>query len=152
MKELQQDSFDFGEIDDALGLQHLRLDYWSQAAFEEVTGFEWISLMDANEIRNFKTNLKGRKIWVANHTIDNDCDADKNWSSAVVKTDKLIDVLLAIDEALNNHLSEREKFGGRNCFLEAMEFMSTTAERIHERLGLNGFFENEDDILIGLGS
>ena len=31
---------DFGNVEYQLGLRHLRLEKWSQAAFEEVTGFE----------------------------------------------------------------------------------------------------------------
>jgi len=140
------------DVQEDLGLRHLRIDDWSQGAFLEVTGLEWISLWDANEIRNFKTNLKGRKIWVANHTFDNELDPDKNWSSAIVKTEKLSDVLLAIDEALDNHLSEREKFGGRTCFLETMEFMGQINERL-KGTPLDGFYDgSEDEILVGLGS
>jgi len=120
---------DFGNVEYQLGLRHLRLEKWSQAAFEEVTGFEWISLDNVTEIENFKTNLSGRKIWVS-HSLENDLPA-----ANMVMGDKVSDVLRAIDEALDMHLSEAEKNHGRTCFLEDLDWM-----------------EDDDNIRVCLGS
>lgn len=122
-----------------LGLENLMLDTLAIGAFEKISGIDEIPLYQPDVISRGFHPLEGQRVWVK-HSFVNDEPA-----CATIKGDTIGDILLAIDEALENQLTEDERGGGRSCYLEGAFFPKMDEYTLSKGI-------RETDIIIELGS
>jgi hypothetical protein len=148
------DAYDFNcAVEEHLGLRHLRIGDWGClshfAEFDRLWDvdpqFAWsLKALELPCVDQFGHNLAGNNVWV-NHSFQNSIPA-----SSKVKGFTIADVLLAIDEALGNHLIGDELHGGRSCYIEDIIPFPCSNRFGNEYLDTgNG---REEDVFIILGS